>query len=97
MLGSTPRQSKCAWTSNRLRPKPYPPLLQETIKRMRAVRPVFVGDRLDTDIEGANNVDIDSFLVFTGAHGKRDLASAIPQQRPTAIGHDLRGLLLAAA
>ena len=73
--------------------KPYPPLLQETIKRMGAVRPVFVGDRLDTDIEGANNVDIDSFLVFTGAHGKWDLASAIPQQRPTAIGHDLRGLL----
>lgn len=47
----------------------------------------FVGDRLDTDIEGANNVDIDSFLVFTGARGKRTRASAIPQQRPTAIGH----------
>lgn len=73
--------------------KPYPPLLLETIKRMQTRRPVFVGDRLDTDIEGANNVGIDSFLVFTGAHGKWELASAVPEQRPTAIGHDLRGLL----
>ncbi len=73
--------------------KPFPPLLLETIKRLGAQRPVFVGDRLDTDIEGAYNVDIDSFMVFTGAHGKRDLATAIVQQRPTAIGHDLRDLL----
>lgn len=73
--------------------KPYPPLLLETIKRMSAQHPVFVGDRLDTDIEGAHNVGIDSFMVFTGAHGKWDLANAIAQQRPTAIGYDLRGLL----
>lgn len=73
--------------------KPYPPLLLETIKRMDTRTPVFVGDRLDTDIEGANNVGIDSFLVFTGAHGKWELAHAEPKQRPTAIGHDLRGLL----
>lgn len=73
--------------------KPYPPLLLETIKRVEARAPVFVGDRLDTDIEGANNVGIDSYLVFTGAHGKWELARAVPKQRPTAIGHDLRGLL----
>ena len=73
--------------------KPYPPLLQETINRMQARRPVFVGDRLDTDIEGAHNVGIDSFMVFTGAHGKTDLVNAIPQQHPTAIGWNLRGLL----
>lgn len=73
--------------------KPYPPLLTETIRRMAARRPVFVGDRLDTDVEGANNVQIDSFLVFTGVHGKYDLVAAIPKQRPTAIGYDLRDLL----
>ncbi len=73
--------------------KPYPPLLQETIKRMRAVRPVFVGDRLDTDIEGANNVDIDSFLVFTGAHGKWELATRDPSAASHRDRHDLRGLL----
>lgn len=73
--------------------KPYPPLLRETIKRMKARTPVFVGDRLDTDIEGANRIGIDSYLVFTGAHGKWELAQAVPEQRPTAIGHDLRGLL----
>lgn len=73
--------------------KPYPPLLQATIKRMQAATPVFVGDRLDTDIEGARNVGIDSFLVFTGAHGKKDLAAAVPEQRPTAIGWNVAGLL----
>lgn len=73
--------------------KPYPPLLLETMKRMGTKRPVFVGDRLDTDIEGAINVGIESFLVFTGAHGKRELAAAIPEQRPTTIGYDLRDLL----
>lgn len=74
--------------------KPYPPLLNETIRRLAALRPVFVGDRLDTDIEGANNVGIDSFLVSTGAHFKRELVAAIPQQRPTAIGYDLRDLMV---
>ncbi len=73
--------------------KPYPPLLQETIQRMKADAPVFVGDRLDTDIEGAHNVGIDSFMVFTGAHGKQDLVTAIPEQRPTAIGWNIDGLL----
>ncbi|GAA2178789.1 HAD hydrolase-like protein [Brooklawnia cerclae] len=83
----------CVDTEPMIAGKPYPPLLQETIKRIGAEHPVFVGDRLDTDIAGAHNVGIDSFLVFTGAHGKRELVAAVPQQRPTAIGHDLRGLV----
>ncbi|MGI5950998.1 MAG: HAD-IIA family hydrolase [Brooklawnia sp.] len=73
--------------------KPYPPLLHETVKRLESKSPVFIGDRLDTDIEGANSVDMDSLMVFTGAHGKYDVSSAIPAQRPTAIGFDLRSLL----
>lgn len=73
--------------------KPYRPLLQEALRRTGARRPVFVGDRIDTDIMGAAAVGIDSFLVFTGAHGKRDLIEAPPEGRPTAIGWDVPALL----
>lgn len=73
--------------------KPCPPLLNETVRRIGATQPIFVGDRLDTDIEGAHNVGMDSLLVFTGAHGKHDVAKAAPNARPTHIGFDLRALL----
>ena len=73
--------------------KPYPPLLRETVRRLSAERPIFVGDRLDTDIEGAHNVDMDSLFVFTGAHGVRDLLAADAPWRPTRIGYDIRALL----
>lgn len=72
--------------------KPYPPLLNETVTRLETKRPIFVGDRIDTDVEGANNVNMDSFFVFTGVHGKHDLASAPAIRRPTAIGDDLRDM-----
>lgn len=73
--------------------KPFPPLLRETVRRLHSERPVFVGDRLDTDIEGAYNVDMDSLFVFTGAHGMRDLFAAGVPARPTHVGHDVRALL----
>lgn len=73
--------------------KPYPPLMQESLRRTGATRALFVGDRLDTDIAGANAVGIDSCLVFTGVHGKRDLVEATEGFRPTAIAWDVPGLL----
>lgn len=73
--------------------KPCPPLLEATIQRVGCQSPIFVGDRLDTDIEGANNVSIPSLLVFTGSHGKHDLLVAPAHQRPTAIGASLAALL----
>lgn len=73
--------------------KPCPPLLQETIAKKDTLHPVFVGDRLDTDIEGAYNVGIDSFMVFTGAHGKYDLAVAPVKLRPSAIGWNIGDML----
>lgn len=73
--------------------KPCPPLLNETVRRIGAEHPIFVGDRLDTDIEGAHNVGMDSLLVFTGAHGKHDVVAAGENARPTHIGLDLRALL----
>lgn len=73
--------------------KPFPPLLRETVRRLGGEHPIFVGDRLDTDMEGANRVEMSSLFVFTGAHGIRDLLGAVPIQRPENIGHDLRALL----
>lgn len=71
--------------------KPFSPLLHETVRRLRAGRPIFVGDRIDTDIDGAAEVGMDSLMVFTGAHGKREVVSAI--NRPTHLGWDLRALI----
>jgi len=73
--------------------KPHRPMLREAIRRSAASRPIFVGDRLDTDISGANGAGIDSLLVFTGAHGKFDLVHAAPELRPTHIGAGVSALL----
>lgn len=73
--------------------KPHRPMLAEAITRTQAQRPIFVGDRLDTDIEGAVNAGIDSLLVFSGAHGKKDLVSATPAAHPSYIGSDVAALL----
>ncbi|ALN15774.1 HAD-IIA family hydrolase [Acidipropionibacterium acidipropionici] len=73
--------------------KPHRPLLDATVARLGCHRPIFVGDRLDTDILGANRAGMDSLLVLTGAHGGHDLLDAEPQFRPTRIARDLSGLL----
>lgn len=73
--------------------KPFRPLLDEAIRRTGAERPIFVGDRIDTDIVGANNAGLDSLMVFTGAHGKAELLTAGDGERPTHIGADVRALL----
>lgn len=73
--------------------KPYPPLLAVTAERLGTTRPIFVGDRLDTDIAGAVNARMDSMLVLTGSHGPADLLAAPSGSRPTHLGHDLRDLL----
>ena len=51
-----------------------------------------VGDRLDTDIEGAVNAGLDSLLVLTGVTGLAELVAARPGSRPTYLSVDLRGL-----
>lgn len=71
--------------------KPFAPLMHETVRRLEATRPIFVGDRIDTDVAGAAGIGIDSLLVLSGAHGKRQVIAAV--NRPTHIGWDLRALL----
>ena len=73
--------------------KPYRPLLDDTVARLGAQHPIFVGDRLDTDIAGAQNSGLDSMLVLSGSHGAADVLAAAPAERPTHLGLDLRALL----
>ncbi|MDQ8708252.1 HAD hydrolase-like protein [Streptomyces sp. LHD-70] len=73
--------------------KPLPPMHRETILRTGAERPLVVGDRLDTDIEGAFNGEVDSLLVLTGVTDAAQLLAAPPEHRPTYVDTDLRGLL----
>jgi glycerol-1-phosphatase len=72
--------------------KPQRPLLDETIRRVGGRRPLMVGDRLDTDIEGAHNAGVDSLLVLTGVSGLADLVTAPVARRPSYISPGLQGL-----
>jgi len=73
--------------------KPEPPLHKESVLRTGARHPLVVGDRLDTDIEGAHRVGADSLLVLTGVTGPAEAVLAPPSQRPTYLAEDLSGLL----
>src|ERR1700755_3360600 len=72
--------------------KPAPTLRLDALARGDFRTPLVVGDRLDTDIAGANAADLPSLMVLTGVNSARDAAYAVPEQRATMIGHDLRAL-----
>ncbi|MFT3662154.1 MAG: HAD-IIA family hydrolase [Gordonia sp. (in: high G+C Gram-positive bacteria)] len=69
--------------------KPAAPIMREVLARGKSRRPLMIGDRLDTDIEGANAVGIDSLLVLTGVTSPRDLLAAPADRRPTFVVGDL--------
>lgn len=72
--------------------KPEKPLMEETVRRVGGDRPIMVGDRLDTDIEGAHAIDVPSLLVLTGVSWLDELVAATPELRPTYISPTLEGL-----
>lgn len=74
--------------------KPEAALFAETTARVGGSRPLVVGDRLDTDIEGAANVGADSLAVLTGVSDLRLIAEAVGKQRPDYVAPDLTGLLI---
>ncbi|MGZ4108634.1 MAG: HAD-IIA family hydrolase [Actinomycetota bacterium] len=72
--------------------KPSPPLFEAACRRAGGEHPLVVGDRLDTDIEGAHAVGLPSLLVLTGISTRdQALAGAV---RPTYLGDDLRALFV---
>jgi glycerol 3-phosphatase-2 len=72
--------------------KPEPGLFTTAASLSGARRPLVVGDRLDTDIQGAVGAGMDSMLVLTGVSGPADLLAAPPERRPTYVAADLSGL-----
>ena len=69
--------------------KPEVPIFDEAVARFGAQHPLFLGDRLDTDILGANRAGIPSALVLTGhrpsearARGSAGLAADVHPRRP---------------
>ena len=73
--------------------KPETPLFETAVERFAAAAPFFVGDRLDTDIAGANAAGMPSALVLTGIDGPKQLLAAPERARPPYVLADLRGLL----
>jgi ribonucleotide monophosphatase NagD (HAD superfamily) len=61
--------------------------------RTNAQHPLVVGDRLDTDIEGANRAGVDSLLVLTGVTRRAEAEAAEGVHKATYIADDLRALL----
>jgi hypothetical protein len=66
---------------------------EECVRRTGARRPLVVGDRLDTDIEGARRAGAASLLVLTGVTDPATLLAAGPLQRPDLLAADAGGLL----
>ncbi len=73
--------------------KPKSPLLDAAVELLDAQRPLVVGDRMDTDIACAVAGKAPSLLVFTGVSTPADLLIAVPDERPTYLAFDLRGLV----
>ncbi|MBV9092025.1 MAG: HAD-IIA family hydrolase [Mycobacteriaceae bacterium] len=72
--------------------KPQPDLMRDALTRGEFRAPLVIGDRLDTDIAGANAAQLPSLLVLTGVSSAQDAVRAQAGQRPTYIGRDLRAL-----
>jgi glycerol-1-phosphatase len=73
--------------------KPDPAMHAECVRRTGALRPLVVGDRLDTDIEGARRAGAASLLVLSGVTDPTALLGAGPQHRPDLLAGDAAGLL----
>jgi glycerol-1-phosphatase len=72
--------------------KPSPAFMADALSRGDFRTPLVVGDRLDTDIAGANSAGLPSLMVLTGVSSARDAVHAAREQRATYIGYDLRSL-----
>ncbi len=73
--------------------KPFRPLFDETVLRTSSRRPIVIGDRLDTDIEGAVTCGADSLLVMTGVTDVHALCRASSTSRPDYVSWTMEGLL----
>jgi HAD superfamily hydrolase (TIGR01450 family) len=73
--------------------KPFRPLMDASVQRLRAERGLVVGDRLDTDLAGARRAGLPGLLVLTGVTTVATLLGARTAERPDFLAADLGGLL----
>jgi ribonucleotide monophosphatase NagD (HAD superfamily) len=72
--------------------KPERAIFDAAVARFGATSPLFIGDRLDTDILGANRAGMRSALVMTGIDRAKQVLAAAEESRPTYLLGDLREL-----
>lgn len=72
--------------------KPAPALMADALSRGEFDSPLVVGDRLDTDIAGANAAKLPSLMVLCGVNSAADAVWATPEERPVYLAEDLRAL-----
>jgi glycerol-1-phosphatase len=72
--------------------KPERAIFDAAVARFGGAHPLFVGDRLDTDIVGANRAGMPSALVLTGIDGPKQVLAADADSRPRYLLADLRDL-----
>ena len=72
--------------------KPERAIFDAAVARFGASHPLVLGDRLDTDILGANRAGIASALVLTGIDGAKQVLAVEAASRPTFLLGDLREL-----
>ena len=72
--------------------KPFRPIFDQALEQLGISKPLMIGDRIDTDIRGAQQAGMDSAAVLTGIATKKELIGAKPEDRPTFIFDDMRGI-----
>lgn len=75
--------------------KPERAIFDAARERFGARSPLVVGDRLDTDVLGANRAEMASALVLTGIDGPKQVLAADAASRPRFVLEDLRDLFAA--
>jgi HAD superfamily hydrolase (TIGR01450 family) len=72
--------------------KPERAIFDAAVARFGAKHPLVIGDRLDTDILGANRSGMPSVLVMTGVDHAKQVLAAAEELRPKYLLADLREL-----
>ena len=73
--------------------KPEPAIFKTAVEHFAAKQAIFVGDRIDTDIRGANRAEIASVLVMTGISTRKEVLGVKREDRPSFIIETMAELL----
>ena len=72
--------------------KPERAIFETAMRKFEAKSAIYVGDRLDTDVVGANKAGLGSALVMTGVTTRKELLAANGDSRPTFVLGTLKDL-----